>query len=125
MEPLQPLFRRYSLGFERCIQIWRKKCSADSLLLFNEASAQNDPFSVLNYNKSRNGFKEELDQLYVLDSSESNNLDHIQSSYAASPMVLSKIKKQFSTCKHQSKEKELETENSTIQDTPKFRSGIL
>jgi hypothetical protein len=125
VEPLQPLFRRYSLGFERCIQIWRKKCSADSLLLFNEERAQNDPFSVLNYNKSRNGFKEELDQLYVLDSSESNNLDHIQSSYAASPMVLSKIKKQFSTRKHQPKEKELETENSTIQDTPKFRSGIL
>ena len=37
-EPLQPLFRRYSLGFERCIQIWRKKCSADSLLLFNDAN---------------------------------------------------------------------------------------
>lgn len=35
-EPLQPLFRRYSLGFERCIQIWRRKCSADSLLLFND-----------------------------------------------------------------------------------------
>lgn len=36
LEPLQPLFRRYSLGFERCIQIWRRKCSADSLLLFND-----------------------------------------------------------------------------------------
>ncbi len=36
VEPLQPLFRRYSLGFERCIQIWRRKCSADSLLLFND-----------------------------------------------------------------------------------------
>jgi hypothetical protein len=35
LEPLQPLFKRYSLGFERCIQIWRKKCSADSLLLFS------------------------------------------------------------------------------------------
>lgn len=35
LEPLQPLFKRYSLGFERCIQIWRKKCSADSLLLCN------------------------------------------------------------------------------------------
>ncbi|CAF0891841.1 unnamed protein product [Brachionus calyciflorus] len=35
MEPLEPLFKRYSLGFERCIQIWRKKCSADQLLLFN------------------------------------------------------------------------------------------
>lgn len=35
LEPLQPLFKRYSLGFERCIQVWRKKCSADSLLLCN------------------------------------------------------------------------------------------
>lgn len=37
-EPLQPLFRRYSLGFERCIQIWRKKCSADQLLIYNSPS---------------------------------------------------------------------------------------
>lgn len=42
-EPLQPLFKRYSLGFERCIQIWRKKCSADSLLLCNSL----DPVLVL------------------------------------------------------------------------------
>ncbi|RNA21643.1 hypothetical protein BpHYR1_040813 [Brachionus plicatilis] len=38
LEPLQPLFKRYSLGFERCIQIWRKKCSADQLLLYNNPS---------------------------------------------------------------------------------------
>jgi hypothetical protein len=31
-EPLQPLFRRYSLGYERVIQIWRKKCCADTLI---------------------------------------------------------------------------------------------
>lgn len=37
LEPLQPLFKRYSLGFERCIHIWRKKCSGDSLLLFNDS----------------------------------------------------------------------------------------
>lgn len=37
-EPLQPLFKRYSLGFERCIQIWRKKCSADQLLIYNSPS---------------------------------------------------------------------------------------
>lgn len=42
LEPLQPLFKRYSLGFERCIQIWRKKCSADSLLIFNQA----DPIHI-------------------------------------------------------------------------------
>lgn len=40
LEPLQPLFKRYSLGFERCIQIWRKKCSADSLLMIDENSAE-------------------------------------------------------------------------------------
>jgi hypothetical protein len=35
-EPILPLFKRYSLGYERVIQIWRRKCSADRLL--NEAS---------------------------------------------------------------------------------------
>ena len=34
-EPLQPLFRRYSLGYERVIQIWRKKCFADTLVILN------------------------------------------------------------------------------------------
>lgn len=43
LEPLQPLFKRYSLGFERCIQIWRKKCSADSLVVCNGF----DPLAVL------------------------------------------------------------------------------
>lgn len=33
-EPLQPLLRRYSLGYERVIQIWRKKCCGDSLVAF-------------------------------------------------------------------------------------------
>jgi hypothetical protein len=41
-EPLLPLFKRYSLGFERCIQIWRRKCSADSLLLFNNTTPLNN-----------------------------------------------------------------------------------
>lgn len=48
LEPLQPLFKRYSLGFERCIQIWRKKCSADSLLLCNSL----DPVLVLPNNST-------------------------------------------------------------------------
>ena len=34
-EPLQPLFRRYSLGYERVIQIWRKKCCGDNLIILN------------------------------------------------------------------------------------------
>jgi hypothetical protein len=34
-EPLQPLFRRYSLGYERVIQIWRKKCCGDNLVILN------------------------------------------------------------------------------------------
>lgn len=32
-EPLQPFLKRYSLGYERVIQIWRKKCSADNLFI--------------------------------------------------------------------------------------------
>lgn len=44
-EPLQPLFRRYSLGYERVIQIWRKKCYGDTIVSLNKflthtASAQ-------------------------------------------------------------------------------------
>ncbi len=34
-EALQPLFKRYALGYERCIQIWRKKCYADNLIINN------------------------------------------------------------------------------------------
>lgn len=37
LEPLQPLFKRYSIGFERCIQIWRKKCYGDNLLVFGSS----------------------------------------------------------------------------------------
>lgn len=39
-EPLQPLFRRYSLGYERVIQIWRKKCCGDNLIIMNSGLHQ-------------------------------------------------------------------------------------
>ena len=125
VEPLQPLFRRYSLGFERCIQIWRKKCSADSLLLFNEENSlsQNDPFSLIN----KNDFKQELDQLYILDNCESNHLDHIHSSYAGSPLVLSKMNKQYSNHMQQQENRRDIAVTSAIQVSPnhqKFRSGF-
>jgi hypothetical protein len=72
LEPLEPLFRRYSLGFERCIQIWRKKGSADSLLLMNDK-----------LNDDANYFSSSLSQfekLYI----ESNELDRMQSSHISS-----------------------------------------
>ena len=75
LEPLQPLFRRYSLGFERCIQIWRRKCAADSLLEVNDRLPSTG---------------RAVEQLYIVDSDESNQIDMIQSSYtpsAAAPVA--------------------------------------
>ena len=39
---MQPLFKRYALGFERCIQIWRKKCYGDNLLIFTDNPNNNE-----------------------------------------------------------------------------------
>jgi hypothetical protein len=75
-EPIEPLFRRYSLGFERCIQIWRKKGSADSLLLMNDKL--NDEKNYFNSNLSQ------FEKLYIVENEESNELDRMQSSYISS-----------------------------------------
>lgn len=80
VEPLLPLFRRYSLGFERCIQIWRRKCSADSLLLFNDR---------LNGTSSKcKEYQQQLDKLYIVDNEESNQLNQLHSSYSSSALVV-------------------------------------
>ena len=140
LEPLQPLFRRYSLGFERCIQIWRKKCSADSLLLFseriNDASSfsMSDPLFLSTFNANRNNFKQELDQLYVLDCDDSTNLDRIQSSYtssaaaACSPLMMSKFNKQFLLNKMQQEKIAESACDADIQNSSnhqRFHSGIF
>ena len=99
LEPLQPLFRRYSLGFERCIQIWRRKCSADSLLLFNDkfntacSSSSSMPttnkpgFHTAN-NQSQRQYAEQIDKLYIVDNEESNHLDQMHSSYSSSALAM-------------------------------------
>jgi hypothetical protein len=86
IEPLQPLFRRYSLGFERCIQIWRRKCSADSLLLFNDkfnSSSNNN-----NSNSKSKQYIQQLDKLYIVDNEESDQLDQLHSSYSSSALAI-------------------------------------
>lgn len=95
LEPLEPLFRRYALGFERTIQIWRKKCSADSLLLVNDKLNNSLPslneitngnyYQVSTLPNSRS--QQPIDQLYVLPNEDSYKLDRIQSSYTSSAVV--------------------------------------
>jgi len=80
LEPLQPLFRRYSLGFERCIQIWRRKCSADSLLVFNDR-----------FNNHQSQPTQPFEQLYVCDQEDSNNIDRAHSSFSSSAALAAKI----------------------------------
>ena len=87
LEPLQPLFRRYSIGFERCIQIWRRKCSADSLLLFNEPFVSSPPVNQAQHKAEPPQF----DQLYICNVEDSEQLDRIQCSYASSATHASKM----------------------------------
>lgn len=82
VEPLQPLFRRYSLGFERVIQIWRRKCSADSLLLFNDRLNSNPTDSL----KPKH-FTHQLDKLYIVDNDESNQMDQMHASYSSTALA--------------------------------------
>ncbi len=93
MESLEPLFRRYSLGFERCIRIWRRKCSADSLLLAN------DRINIANRNEQRTGNNNDIrtntsqpiQQLYIMDYENSNQLDRIQASFASSAQAAANL----------------------------------
>lgn len=84
-DSLEPLFRRYSLGFERCIRIWRKKCSADSLLLANDRLGGKSASADI-----RNTMQP-LEQLYILDSDESNQLDRINASFHSSAVAAAVI----------------------------------
>ena len=104
-------------------------------LNFNKPDANpitiNDPLASSNFNKHRNNFKQELDQLYVLDNDESNNLDRIQSSYtssavaAGSPLTLAKFNQQFSIYKNQLEKDSDSTVNQASSNPQKFHSGNL
>ena len=118
LEPLQPLFRRYSLGFERVIQIWRKKCSADSLLLANNNTnnmnigseshnlMQSSSISTMHHHRplmsqSTTTLLGPLaNQLYVINSDESAQIDRLQSSFEStvSPLLTQSQQQAVASC---------------------------
>jgi hypothetical protein len=72
-EPILPLFKRYSLGYERVIQIWRRKCSADSLLneavifsnVANNESANTDPNAMISLFGQQGNMNDFEDNTYM------------------------------------------------------------